>query len=204
MSAQSIAGTVGSPYIKNLADRTFERLEVISFAGVRGTGIQHAYWTCRCECGTKQDIRGTKLLTGKMTQCAKCNTRDGRARREASMLALAIAGGTAFNVLFREYVYNAKAKNVTFSLSKDEAHQLFESDCWYCGEPPSALKRLKKSLTGYTHNGIDRVDSSLGYVTGNVVSCCRICNYAKRQLSVVDFLAWVERVHAHQQRRASS
>jgi len=47
------------------------------------------------------------------------------------------------------------------------------------------------------YSGLDRVDSSRGYVHGNVVPCCGECNYAKQDLSVDDFLASVARIQAH-------
>lgn len=34
----------------------------------------------------------------------------------------------------------------------------------------------------------------------NVVSCCRWCNTAKLDRPMPDFLAWVKKTHAHQER----
>lgn len=41
------------------------------------------------------------------------------------------------------------------------------------------------------YNGLDRVDSNLGYVAGNVVPCCRWCNQAKSSRPVGEFLTWL-------------
>jgi hypothetical protein len=43
---------------------------------------------------------------------------------------------------------------------------------------------------------MDRVDNSLGYVIDNVVSCCEMCNLAKKDFSREEFESWVRRVHA--------
>lgn len=43
-------------------------------------------------------------------------------------------------------------------------------------------------------NGIDRIDSDLGYVDGNVKSCCFICNRAKGNLSIIDFRKWIDNI----------
>jgi hypothetical protein len=37
----------------------------------------------------------------------------------------------------------------------------------------------------------------VGYTIENVVPCCKRCNQAKSDQSVVDFLAWIRRVYEH-------
>ena len=46
-------------------------------------------------------------------------------------------------------------------------------------------------------NGIDRVDSSKGYVEDNVVSCCKYCNTAKNTMSRDEFFKWIKRVYEY-------
>jgi hypothetical protein len=106
------------------------------------------------------------------------------------------------NALLAEYQYNAKRKGLPFALTADEAKVLFQSPCHYCGVPPACVRRTKILTASFTFNGIDRVDNLCGYHAGNVVACCGVCNYAKRDMSAADFLAWVERIHSHQQGRA--
>lgn len=59
---------------------------------------------------------------------------------------------------------------------------LTQGACHYCGVEPSP------------HNGIDKVDPTLGYVDGNMVSCCWICNRAKGNLTYDEFKAYMRRV----------
>jgi hypothetical protein len=40
----------------------------------------------------------------------------------------------------------------------------------------------------YVYNGIDRLDSSKGYVLENCVPCCSEINWAKRVMSFEDFV----------------
>jgi len=63
---------------------------------------------------------------------------------------------------------------------------LIRGDCVYCGAAPDPL------------NGVDRVDNNLGYIAGNIVSSCKMCNIAKNNHSVDEFLSWIERVHRRQ------
>ena len=69
----------------------------------------------------------------------------------------------------RMNVYNtrAKKKRVSFELTEEDWERLIKGDCTYC---------LRSPITWF---GIDRVVPSLGYVLGNVVSCCFDCNVDK-------------------------
>ncbi len=107
-------------------------------------------------------------------------------------------GHCALTRLIHRYKWNATVREVPFELSREEVEFLVKSPCHYCGALPS-MKILGKDIwSPLTYNGIDRVGNSKGYVTGNVVSCCRICNIAKRDLSVEEFLEWATRIYLHQ------
>ncbi len=80
----------------------------------------------------------------------------------------------------------AKKRELCFELTDEQAFALFAQDCHYCGGLPVPL------------NGIDRIDSSVGYTVSNTVPCCTDCNYGKGDLAQRSFLSWVERVYKHQ------
>jgi hypothetical protein len=80
--------------------------------------------------------------------------------------------------------------------------------CAYCGKKPSNIYRLSYVVGGkrqrYTapemeihYSGIDRVDSTKGYIHGNVVPCCGECNAMKSALPLAGFLALVARIQSH-------
>lgn len=76
--------------------------------------------------------------------------------------------------------------------------------CRYCGCAPYQISKSSnrtpscvQAWSTYIYNGIDRIDSSKGYVKGNVVACCGTCNKAKLVMTQPEFLAWVERVYEH-------
>lgn len=65
-----------------------------------------------------------------------------------------------------------------FQLTKEQYDALRQGVCTYCGRSCSE-----------THtNGIDRVDSTHGYVFDNCVSCCGDCNYAKGAMTKDEFI----------------
>lgn len=89
---------------------------------------------------------------------------------------------------------NARTRGLEFALTKHEALELVSSDCYYCGSPPEP--RHPKGINTLA-NGIDRVDSSLGYTNENTVSCCSMCNIGKWNKDAEEFLQWIKRVYEH-------
>ena len=65
------------------------------------------------------------------------------------------------------YKYNAKKQGVPFDLTKEYFDAFTKGDCAYCKRSPT------------TWFGIDRIVPTIGYVIGNVVSCCYDCNLDK-------------------------
>lgn len=62
--------------------------------------------------------------------------------------------------------WNAKSRGLDFDLSEQEINRITaENRCFYC---PRELPKYGV--------GLDRIDNSLGYVSGNVVPCCTSCN----------------------------
>jgi len=148
---------------------------------IKGAKNRHPHVRFRCECGSERTTRATKVRRGLVTQCVSCAKlsaarRGGEKRRLPELERL-------LRDRWSEYKANAHRKGLPATLSFAEASLLLSHACDYCGGPGG---------------GIDRIASSLGYVTGNVASCCAPCNYAKRGMSRAEFLAWVERVHEHQ------
>lgn len=81
-------------------------------------------------------------------------------------------------------IIQARAKKYnSLCISKEDIKILLTSPCHYCGG---------MSRTGVS--GIDRIDSSKGYITGNVLSCCWMCNRAKSNTSYDAFMAWIQRI----------
>ena len=59
----------------------------------------------------------------------------------------------------------------------------------YCGSEPSY--KINTNTTDnhgdYMYNGIDRVDNIKGYDLDNCVTCCSLCNWMKRDLTIKEF-----------------
>lgn len=139
------------------------------------------YWKCLCDCGNECLKTATFLQKGRVKSCG--------------CLASNPPGKSARARVYRTYRYGAKRRKITFDLTEEEALTLLAGNCHYCGIEP--LRVLSEGPGQFIYNGIDRIDSRLGYQSGNVLSCCTACNMAKRVMSYDEFLTWIDRVASH-------
>jgi len=151
-----------------------------------------------CACGTiNYKTRITRVVNKETVSCGCLN----------GTASLDFAGKSRSNFVAR-YRGNAVARNLPFELTYDEADSLFKKNCHYCGNSPSMdCNKYKGQRRGRERkptlaNGIDRIDSSIGYTAANCVPCCPQCNMMKNDYSVKEFLDQVERISRHQARRA--
>lgn len=113
------------------------------------------------------------------------------------------AGEANRRALWNRYRRAAAKRGHEWALDYERFVALVSADCDYCGASPAQVSRAKPTFNGaFVYSGIDRQNNALGYVDGNVVSCCGTCNFAKRGLGVAEFLAHVRRICAHQEEKA--
>jgi len=176
----------------DLTGKKFNRLLVIERSKkpehIKRKGIT-VYWLCQCDCGSKKIVRSDCLINGNTKSCG-CYNRE-RAKERFSKPY----GEAAQNVKYRHYSCGAKKRNIAFELSKEEFFEIVSKKCFYCGLEPHNLKKGFNNHGDFTYSGIDRIDNKKGYIKGNVVPCCSICNHAKNTMDIVDFYAWVKRIY---------
>jgi hypothetical protein len=91
-----------------------------------------------------------------------------------------------------DYKWNAKKNNREWNLTDSYAIQLLKDSCYYCNSLPA--RKYQAHGVWIIVGGIDRVDSSQGYILNNVVSCCMICNRMKLDLSKGVFFDQILRI----------
>lgn len=149
-------------------------------------------WLVRCDCGKEKLVPSTKLAGGEIASCGcKAYRRGPRTTK----------GHSGLNALLKRYHEAARKRRLDFTLTLFQFKTLTSSSCYYCGISPYKViygsQGDCKEHGKYVHNGVDRVDSSIGYTPDNCVACCMTCNLAKHTLSTQQFLDWIERVYLH-------
>lgn len=154
-----------------------------------------AYWFFRCECGKECKTEAAKVINGRILTC-------GCLKREATS-----AANTKFSdpllkykrCVAGSYRKHARALSLPFELSEEHVCNLMAQPCFYCGRSKVAV--LRRTYGTLVYNGIDRLDSTLGYVEANCVACCKVCNIMKQSLSVSEFIQHLELIANHTQGR---
>lgn len=80
----------------------------------------------------------------------------------------------------------AKRRKLEVTITLEQYKILVTNPCFYCGGT--------LPLGG---GGLDRIDSKIGYVQGNVRPCCTQCNIAKSFYTETEFKEWVLRLYNH-------
>lgn len=167
----------------DLLNQKFDRLVVVAQHHNTKYGIM---WLCQCDCGNKTIVSGVNLrrkIDG--TKSCGCLSSElaaerGKKRRSSDPWKVEMIGFQA---------KNAKIRDLLFELTIEQYKELVLSPCHYCGDPPS-MKCYSVGLIDdlVVKNGIDRIDSNIGYIISNCVSCCLPCNLAKMDMSYKDFI----------------
>lgn len=146
-------------------------------------------YMCECECGNFLDVRGNALSSGNTKSCGCLSLEIKKSKTLPNNRGV-------INQIILQYKRHAKDRNLDWNLTYEQVETIIQKPCNYCGTEKSNNK-VTKNCTGYLHNGIDRIDSNKGYEISNVVSCCKICNYAKSDMNQADFISWSQRVSNH-------
>jgi hypothetical protein len=187
----------GTKMLKDMTGKIFGRLTVLRLAEVYDKR-EGAYWICRCECdGKERQVKGYFLRSGKTRSCGCLHN------EEASILHSGCPGQAAFTQCFNAYKHNATKeryaykRTLSFELSPEQFRSITQKNCFYCGAPPSQIQTVPSGNGDYIYNGIDRVDSSKGYVIENCVPCCGVHNRMKLDMPAEEFISACRSVVNH-------
>lgn len=185
---------------QNLIGQRFGRLTVIEFVGFKiyWKDRRESYWKVKCDCGIEKELRIGNLKKTKSCGCLLDEYRKEILPPITAKRNSKPKGESAQHAVYKTYLNNSKKKNIAFEFTKKEFLDLTQNKCYYCGRQPQTVsgtvvgKNFIRRRNGqFVYNGLDRVDSELGYTKDNIVTCCEICNKAKRDMSQEKFLLWI-------------
>lgn len=168
----------------NEKDNVYGKWTVIKFSH----SDDGAFWLCRCTCGIKKVVSGGELRHHRSKSCGAKGCK-ARTKQLTDIVAFR-------NKIFSVYKTTAKQTGRKFSLTPEKLLSLITDNCHYCGVVPTRVCKIK-SHPNFLYNGIDRVNNYKGYVSRNVVTCCRTCNFAKGVMSYKEFTTYLNRVASY-------
>lgn len=104
-----------------------------------------------------------------------------------------------FRVQYYRYKRSARKREIEWHLSFLQFTDMAKRNCAYCNAAPrkykSRLRRGRGAEIITLMNGIDRIDSDVGYADHNCVPCCSTCNMMKMTLTGIEFIKQVARIY---------
>lgn len=176
----------------DISDQIFDQLFVTKYIGL-SLNKKSIIWECQCSCGNSIETSYISLVTGHKKSCGCIKSE--RISRAQAMPIKTVAEKELYNV----YKQNAKKRQFVFEISKIQFVSFLYDNCYYCDATPTNFIK-KKRVTGteiHYFNGVDRVNNEIGYVLDNCVTCCKICNIAKNNLTMPQFLSWLEQINSN-------
>ena len=171
-------GTGKSTYSSRLLDLTsqrFGRLTVVKLQGRHSNGRPR--WLCRCDCG-KETYSTSSQLKGNQKSCGCLQHRRGK--DNPRWLGVGDISGKRWCIVKK----SAKIRRIEFEISCKYAWSLYEQQHGKC-----VLSGQVISFDDATAS-LDRIDSSLGYICGNVQWVHKVVNRMKGNLDEDKFIEW--------------
>ena len=179
----------------NLKNKKFGKLLVLNKSNKKGNNGQ-AYWICICDCGKEHVVSGESLRSGRSKSCG-CLRKNPPNKENNRVVAI-------WKQLYNSTIIKRSKKqgyvsNISFSKFKE----MSQDKCFYCGLEHSNIATdksyngVKASTVVVKYNGIDRVNSELGYSVNNTVTCCKYCNIAKNIMTKDEFMRFIKRVYEY-------
>lgn len=154
----------------DLIGKTFGRLRVLSRSGVTPAG--HVTWNCECGCGNSVIRTGTSLTRSKYSSCGCWKPPSGKDSPHWEGVG-DISAAWWHNVVHRSASGRKSRSGITkkLDITIEYAWELFLKQDRRCALTGLELRFPKKSTSSEYKSAtasLDRIDSTIGYVKGNV------------------------------------
>ena len=136
-------------------------------------------WLCKCDCGNEIIVNSPYLRNGVKTHCGCLKLSHTRKRGNCGNITLSF---------YNSVKKGAKVRNKEFNISieyMDEVFKLQQGKCALTGKDICINSPSLKQTTA----SLDRIDSSKGYIIGNIQFVLKHINTMKMDLSQDDFIS---------------
>jgi uncharacterized protein (DUF2342 family) len=139
-----------------------------------------------CECGTECVVGSAHLPTGAIKSCGCSKIEAHKELTKRNFKGVGDLSSTYFSQIIR----NARNRNLDFTITKDYLWNLYLQQNKKCVLSGQDISLVRGKDTSIQTASLDRIDSSKGYVEGNVQWVHKVVNIIKNNLSDEDFLNW--------------
>ena len=183
--------------IEDLSNKRFGRLTTIK----KNKQLKDRSWSyvCKCDCGRIIDTpRGPALKRGSTKSCGCMKSENLNASHTGRELHHNWTGiGDISGSIWCRIIKSAQAREVEVSITQKEAWELFEQQdgkCALSGVDLYFAKNSKELKQQMMTASLDRIDSTKGYIKGNVQWVHKIVNYMKQDYNQTEFLDWCRKI----------
>jgi hypothetical protein len=182
---------------EDLTGKRFFMVEVLERHGSDTFG--NPLYKCICDCG-KEFYRVSQHIRDKKVKSCGCLRSMGVRRGDASPNWRGI--GDLSSSFVAHIKSHARHRKIEFNLSKEYLWRLFTSQNKICILSGIPLELAVQGNNYYTigNASLDRIDSSKGYVEGNVQWVHKDVNFMKQQYSQEYFIGMCEKIYKYSQK----
>lgn len=172
---------------KKLEGMKFADLTVFEYLGQKSRNpgsSKKSMYNCLCVCGKMVEVEAQNLQSGNSKSCG-CKAYESRSGENSNLWK----GVGKWRAEYNRQVRSAQNRELPFQLTFEETQTIMSSNCFYCDNQP------KDDNRGLVRNGIDRLDSSKGYLISNTVPCCSTCNAMKMGIPYGEFIDKISKIY---------
>jgi len=192
-SIVNIVRDCGCGQIKDMSNKRFGKLQVISLHPSKSKS-GHALWNCKCDCGKYCVVHGGSLRRGATVSCGCYKLTCGN--KNPSFRGFGEISLTRYNSI----KYGAKTRHgrtIKFSVSIEYLWELFLKQNRKCNLTGQILTFPTRYDDTTATASLDRIDSSKGYIEGNVQWVHKNINLMKWAFSEKEFIGMCRLVTTH-------
>jgi hypothetical protein len=180
---------INNPRCKNLTGKKFGMLSVLKIDNTKNTRI---FWVCKCDCGNTKSVCSKHLTSNLVKSCGCIQHLKGKNNK--SWKGYEEISGKYWNSL----INGAISRNLEFSINIEYAWQLFLEQNRKCALSGLDLvfEKESKNMIDRTAS-LDRIDSKVGYIEGNVQWVDKKINVMKMDLDIDFFLNMCKIINEH-------
>ena len=172
---------------QDFTGKIFGKLTVISLSK-RQSGSKR-FWNCKCECGKTSEVVSGNLKTGKTQSCGCSHNRKN----------ITSARWTGYKKIPGSYLCKIKAgakqRNLNFDVSINYLWNLFVTQSECCAY--SAMSLTFGDENNAQTASLDRINSKIGYIEGNLQWVHKDINLMKNKFSDDYFLELCRKIIKH-------